>query len=189
MCWSMEASATLTAAGTAALAVGAYRKQPKELLIPLGYFTIMEGIQAFTYPVIDACEMPLNQFLTMLGFIHISFQPFFINMVMLYFIPTERREKIAVPVYLLCGLAAGVALLQVYPFAWAGQCLDGMPLCGRPLCSVSGQWHLAWNVPLNGLLNTLWPMPFMALPGYFFIGLLLPFFYGSWRANLYHIIL
>lgn len=189
MCWNIEASATLTALGTTAVAAGVYRKQPKELLIPLGYFTFMEGIQALTYPVIDVCGIPLNQILTVLGFIHIAFQPFFINMVMMYFIPKERKDKISLYVYILSGLAAAVTLLQLYPFTWAGSCTEGMPLCGSPLCSVSGTWHLAWNIPLNGLMNALKPMPFMGLPGYFFAGFLLPFFYGSWRANLYHIVL
>lgn len=185
----MGASVALTAVGTAGLSVGVHRKQPKELLLPLGYFTLMEGIQALTYPVIDACGIPLNQILTVLGFIHIAFQPFFINMVMMYFIPAERRKRIQFPVYIFCALAAIVTLLQLYPFAWAGMCSEGTPLCGNPLCSVTGTWHLAWNIPLNGLMNALWPMPFMGLPGYFFIGLVLPFLYGSWRANLFHIVL
>lgn len=185
----MEASVALVVTGTAGFAIGTYHKQPKELLIPLGYFTLMEGIQALTYPVIDVCGISLNQILTTLGFIHIAFQPFFINMVMMYFIPKGRREKISLYVYLLSGLAAAVTLLQLYPFAWAGSCVQGVPLCGSPLCSVSGIWHLAWNIPLNGLVNGLIPMPFMGLPGYFLVGLVLPFLYGSWRANLYHIVL
>lgn len=189
MCWSMEASVALTAVGTAGLTTGIYRKQPKELLIPMGYFTLMEGIQALSYTVINACDAPLNQFLTILSFIHIAFQPFFINMVMMYFIPKERRRRIARSVYILSGIATIITLAQLYPFAWAGSCLEGIPLCGRPLCSVMGTWHLAWNIPLNGLTNFMSPMLFMGLPGYFAAGLLLPFLYGSWKANLYHIIL
>ena len=189
MCWSLQASAALTAAGTAGVAAGVCRKQPKALVITLGYFTLMEAIQAFTYPVIDACGASMNQVLTILGFIHIAFQPFFINMVMMYFIPKERRKKISLTVNVLCGFAAVVTLLQLYPFAWARSCIQSVPLCGSPLCSVSGQWHLAWNIPLNGLMNMLRPMPFMGLPGYFLIGLVLPFLYGSWRANLFHIVL
>jgi hypothetical protein len=189
MCWSFEASAALTVAGTAGVGYGVYTKQPKELVLTLGYFTLMEAIQTLAYPVIDSCALPRNQFLTVLAFMHIAFQPFFINMVMMYFIPKERRKKIAMYVYSLCGVAAAVTLVQLYPFSWAGSCIESVPLCGSPLCSISGDWHLAWNIPLNGLVNFLQPMPFMGLPGYFLIGLLLPFLYGSWRANLYHIVL
>ena len=189
VCWSLEASAALTGAGVVGVGYGVKTKQPKELVLTLAYFTLMEGIQMMAYTVIDSCELAGNQLLTILAFLHIAFQPFFINMVMMYFIPDERRKKIATLVYILWGISATVTLLQLYPFSWAGMCRESVPLCGSPLCSISGTWHLAWNIPLNGIVNILRPMPFMGLPGYFLIGLLLPFTYGSWRANLYHIIL
>jgi hypothetical protein len=46
----------------------------------LGYFSSMEVLQAFTYSVIDQCALPSNQIATLLGYLHIAFQPFFINM-------------------------------------------------------------------------------------------------------------
>lgn len=168
---------------------GVYTKQPKELVITLAYFTLMEGLQALSYPVIGLCNSSLNQVLTLASFVHIAFQPLFINMVMMYFIPPTVRAKIAPAVYCLCGIAALVTLGQMYPFSWAGHCIANVPLCGSPLCTVEGIWHLAWNIPLNGLTNTLWPLPFMGLPGYFLVGIVLPFLYGSWRANTYHILL
>ena len=188
MCWTVEASTTLTAAGVAGVGYGVYTRQPKELVITLAYFTIMEALQALSYPVAGICHSSLNQLLTLLSFMHIAFQPFFINMVMMYLIPNSLRKKIALPVYCLCGIAAAVTLLQMYPFAWAGTCIASVPLCGSELCAVMGDWHLAWTIPLNGLMNNLWPMPLMGMPGYFIVGLVLPFFYGSWRANLYHIV-
>lgn len=189
MCWNIEASAALTIAGAAGVGYGLKTKQPKELTYTLGYFTIMEAIQMLSYPVIDSCILPQNQFLTILAYIHVAFQPFFINMVMMYFIPKARRKKIAVYVYSLCGVATAFTLLQLYPFSWAGSCDPMVPFCGYPLCSSSGVWHLLWHVPLNGLTNSLVPMPFMGLPGYTLAGIVLPFLYGSWRANVYHIFL
>lgn len=187
MCWNIEASAALTFAGTAGVAYGIKTKQPKELVIALAYFTLMEAIQMFSYPVIDACAFPRNQILTILAYIHVSFQPFIINMVMLYFIPRKRRERIAMYVYIICGIASAFTLLQLYPFSWAGNCDPRVPFCGTILCSSSGVWHLLWQIPLNGLTNAFFPMPFAGLPGYVLAGILLPFLYGSWRANVYHL--
>ncbi|MCD4674684.1 MAG: DUF5765 domain-containing protein [Desulfobacula sp.] len=95
MCWSGEASAVLATIGLGSTVYMAVKKEKKELWVPLGYFTLMELLQAVTYSYIDQCDNPVNQVLTLLGFIHISFQPFFINMVSMYFIPERIRKKIS----------------------------------------------------------------------------------------------
>ena len=47
--------------------------------IGIGYFALMEIIQFFQYKVINQCKNDYNKFLTVIGYIHICFQPFFIN--------------------------------------------------------------------------------------------------------------
>ena len=96
MCWSGEASAGLAAIGIATTVHAAYKKEPIALWITLGYFSLMELLQAFTYTVIDQCSLPSNQIATLLGYIHIAFQPFFINLICLHFTPQETRVK-AIP--------------------------------------------------------------------------------------------
>ena len=49
MCWSGEASAVLATAGLGTTAYAAYRKEPAAIWMPLGYFSLMELLQAFTY--------------------------------------------------------------------------------------------------------------------------------------------
>src|SRR5271155_1123786 len=102
MCWSGEASAALAAAGIGTTIWAAWKKEPMSLWIALGYFSLMELLQAFTYSVINQCDLPSNQIATLLGYLHITFQPFFINAVALYFIPEEVRKRIAIPVYMVC---------------------------------------------------------------------------------------
>ncbi|HEY5714667.1 MAG TPA: DUF5765 domain-containing protein [Candidatus Gracilibacteria bacterium] len=185
----MTASIAMTTVGAAAVGYGAYTKQPKDLLIPLAYFTGMEALQAMSYTVIDICGIPLNQILTVLSFIHIAFQPFFINMLMMYFIPQDVKKRIQGWVYGLCGIATVSLLLQLYPFNWS-ECVPGSLLCSEQLCTVSGDWHLAWEIPLNGIFNYFASKWFvLALPGYFLAGLVLPFVYGAWKPNLFHIVL
>ncbi len=184
MCWSLEASAALAVAGGTATGWAIVKKLPKSLWIPLAYFTAMEALQAVQYIVVDLCGLPANQVLTILGYIHIAFQPFFINMVAMYFIPEHIKNKISKYVYAVCGLAAVSMLAQLYPAAWAGTCIPGSMLCGEMLCTVSGSWHIAWDIPLNGIYNFLDAF-YIAMPGYVLAGLVMPFIYGSWKLNLY----
>jgi len=122
MCWSGEASAVLAVVGIGTTAYAAYKKEPAPLWMALGYFSSMELLQAFTYSVIDQCSLPSNQIATLLSYLHIVFQPFFINMLSMYFIPNSVRAKIQWPVYTVCFISAIIMLLQLYPFEWAGSC-------------------------------------------------------------------
>jgi len=193
MCWSGEASAVLATIGIGTTLYAAYKKEDPRLYLALGYFSAMELLQAYTYSVIDQCALPSNQIATLLGYLHITFQPFFINLISMYFIPNIIRKKIEWPVYTLCFISSIVMLLQLYPFEWAGQCELGRNMCARDLCSVSGDWHIAWNVPTNGMLNFItvdsWARFFSLYPTYFFVGILMPFIYGSWRFTIYHFLI
>lgn len=192
MCWSGEASAGLAILGLAGTAYAAYKKEPLALCVALGYFSLMELLQAFTYSVIDQCSLPSNQIATLLGYLHIAFQPFFINAVSLHFINRKVAVRIAPTVYLLCFISAIIMIIQVYPFDWAGHCGSefARALCGQTLCSVSGNWHIAWDVPANGIGN--WLDRYAFLNGYIsyaLVGALLPILYGSWRMTLYHMLM
>ena len=188
MCWSGEASTVLATIGIATTALAARKGEPPVLWITLGYFSLMELLQAYTYTVIDDCSNPGNQIATILGYLHITFQPFFINAISLYFIPTEVREKVAPWVYAVCFMSAIVMILQLYPFAWAGTCNPARPLCASQLCSVSGNWHIAWDIPVNGIADWLVNYPIVqgGFPTYALAAFILPFLYGSWRFTLYH---
>ncbi len=186
MCWSGEASAVLAIVGLGTTAYAAYKKEPAPLWIALGYFSLMELLQAYTYTVIDQCSLPANQIATLFGFLHIAFQPFFINALSLHFIPKEKAAKIAPYAYAICFFSVIFMLIQLYPFEWAGQCLEQRPLCGDRLCSISGDWHIAWELPTNGIGNNLWVNFTFGYPTYCFAAFFLPILYGSWRVTFYH---
>jgi Family of unknown function (DUF5765) len=193
MCWSGEASAVLAAVGIGTTIYAAYKKQPTFLWVSLGYFSLMELLQAYTYSVIDSCALPSNQIATLFGYLHIAFQPFFINFVALYFVPQHVKERIFSLTMIVCFFAAIIMILQIFPFEWAGKCLAGTVLCGDELCSVHGTWHIAWNLPLNGMFNemnkniTLAGYHIVAFPSYLVAGVITPLLYGSWRFSLYQI--
>ena len=180
MCWNGQASATLATVGLASTAYVAAKGEDTRLWVPLVYFSLMEMLQAATYTVIDQCWLPLNQVLTLLGSIHIAFQPFFINAASMHFIPDAVYKRIYPFVYAICFVGTIMLLIMIYPFEWASLCNVGqVPFCSEHLCSVSGNWHIAWGAPLN---NLEW-----LYLGYFIPAFALPVLYGSWKFTLYHI--
>ena len=181
MCWSGEASTVLASIGIAGTAYAAYKKEPISLWLCLGYFSLMEMLQAYTYQVIGNCSDPSNQIATMLGYLHVTFQPFFINAVSLYFIPRHIAKRIAPIVYAICFAGAILMLIKLYPFPWGGHCTPGIrPMCGERLCSVHGNWHIAWEVPVNDIWS--------GFSAYLLAGFIVPLLYGSWRFTFYHIL-
>jgi len=181
MCWSGEASAAVAVLGFTCTGYAMYRKESINLWAALGYFSLMEALQAYTYTVIDRCEMPENQVATLLGYLHITFQPFFVNAVALYFIDQRVAKKIAPWAYSFCFAAAIMMLIKLYPFAWAKQCIPGVrPMCGDTICAFHGNWHIAWSLPVRDISDKIsW---------YFLVAFAMPAFYGSWRWALYHLI-
>lgn len=178
---------TLAAIGLGTTAYAAHRRESPLLWTTLGYFSLMELLQAFTYLVIGQCGSPANQIMTLLGYLHIAFQPVFGVAFSSYFIPEPVRRRV-LPWGVALGFASAVfMLIQLYPFAWAGLCHPVRAMCSDHLCSVFGTWHIAWHVPYNGLTNGL--HPFLVFPSYLIAMFLFPLLMGSWKMTLYHIIM
>jgi hypothetical protein len=155
----------------------------------------MELVQAVTYAHIGQCSSPMNQLLTLLGYVHVAFQPFFVNMVAMYFIPVRVRDQIRTTVNTVCGMAALAMLIKLYPFEWARTCVKGYEgFCGPVACSLKGDWHINWQLPLNGLMShdpgSLFPFFPWGLHGfaYFAASFVMPFLYGSWRFVGFHLL-
>ena len=87
MCWSFSASIIFTTIGLLASIYLIKKRDDKFLWIPLIYFSMMELLQVFAYLFLNQCDLPINQIITYLSYLHIVFQPFFINMVLMHFIP------------------------------------------------------------------------------------------------------
>ena len=183
MCFTMGVSAAMVALGGAATAVTLRRGEAPAIPLTLGYFTVMEALQVAGYMVIDDCTAPVNQTVTLLSVLHIVFQPLVINAFAMALVATPPSMRMRWSVMGLCALSSVVMLVQLYPFGWAGSCAPGSNLCAERLCTVSGDWHLAWDVPFNGLLvpvesalGTDW-----GFPTYMLAVFLLPLAYGAWR--------
>lgn len=188
MCLGMTATTVMVGAGAVATVVTLRRGDPPAFPLALGYFTLMEALQLAGYLTLDRCGTPANETVTFLSILHIIFQPFVINAFAMHLVVRRPSPAVQAAVFGLCGLAAVIMLMQLYPFAWAGSCTPGAILCAERLCTVSGQWHVAWDVPLNGLMapveaatGLLW-----GFHAYMLVVFVLPLIYGAWRFVVFH---
>jgi hypothetical protein len=124
--------------------------------IGIGYFALMEIIQFFQYKVINQCDNPTNTFLTILGYLHICFQPLFFNLWLFAF--TKHPNFI----FIWMSLFAGILLASRLLFVNDNKLCDikNEPLCGPQTCAVSGERHIAWNIRLRA---SGWTTPTIAL--------------------------
>lgn len=189
MCWGIEATSAMMVVGAAGAVVTRARGDAAGIPFALGYFAVMEGLQLAGYLVIDQCGSPTNRAITQLSMLHIAFQPLVINAFMLALVTGGVARRVWWRAMGLAALASGVILLQLLPLPQAGPCAPGHALCGEAWCTRSGEWHLAWDVPYNGLLVPLDRAlgTGMAFPSYLLAVFVLPLFYGAWRFALLHL--
>jgi len=190
MCWTMGVSAAMVALGGTATVVTARRGDAPAIPMTLGYFTAMEALQVAGYAVIDSCDSPVNQTVTLLSMLHIVFQPLVINAFAMELVAKPVSLRMKSLVFTLCALSSILMLLQLYPFEWAGGCAPGSNLCAERMCTVSGDWHQAWDVPYNGLMVSIDAMIGLnwGFPSYILVTFLLPLLYGAWRLVLFHVL-
>jgi hypothetical protein len=181
MCWSGQASLAVSALGVSGALYARAKGSPTARWSTVLYFTAMELLQAATYLVIDECGLASNQWLTRASYAHIAFQPFFINLLAMSFIPPEKARRIRAWVMGICAIGAAMMMSKLYVPTpdWACDA-SIVPLCGTNTCSFHGDWHIAWRLYISAVDNS-----FLC---YFVPGLFLPLFYGSWRWSAYHLL-
>ncbi|MBS0126592.1 DUF5765 domain-containing protein [Thetidibacter halocola] len=189
MCWSEGVSVAMVGLGTAATLVSARRGLPRAIPATLAFFTLMEALQVGGYWVIDQCGTAENRIVTLLSYVHIAVQPIFINAFAMAIAPRPVSAGMRRVVYALAALATAMLLFRLAPVSWAGQCQPGDVLCGPFLCTRSGTWHLAWEVPLNDLWGGVSGLfgDAIQFPSYMIAVFVLPLAYGAWRFALFHL--
>lgn len=188
MCWSIGASVGMVAVGTIALVVTYRRRDSPAVWLTLGFFTIMEALQVAGYGVLDRCGTPANTSITVLSYLHIVIQPFFINAFAMELVPNRVKRRVRVGVFAACAVSSLVMLAQIIPFPQLGDCQPGSALCAERWCTVSGDWHIAWDVPYNGLLVNVERTfgIYSGFPTYLIAAFILPLIYGAWRFVIVH---
>lgn len=188
MCWGIEATGGMIAVGVAGAAISWSRGDPRAIPLTLLFFAVMEGLQLAGYTVIDQCGTPANQIVTALSMVHIVIQPIMVNAFMLAFLRPDMNAQGRRRVMRWATIASALMLLQLVPWPFAGACELGRPLCGTALCTVSGNWHLAWTVPYTDLFDVTDRVlgTNFGFPTYVLAVFVMPLFYGAWRFALFH---
>jgi hypothetical protein len=156
MCFSKEMSLTFSMLGLG-MSIWVYRRTSNlQLAIGVFYFFLMEFLQYFQYLTIDQCDNKTNKILTVLGYVHICYQPYFTHVINSALTRSERVLTMYVPIMRLC-ILGGTWLLLRFLFAeytdWDREHFDDDHkstewLRGEKLCTLSGKHHLAWSVPM-----------------------------------------
>ena len=154
MCFSIEMSAGAAALGLVNTLICAVVLRDFHMSACAGYFFLVEVLQVAQYLVIDECALPINRFLTVLGLLHIAFQPVFSNLVLLRFAPNDRARtelRYAIRLSVLGGLFlfgrwvfAGLATM---PFP-DGAAASHEWMVGPRTCSFHGPTHVGWELPM-----------------------------------------
>lgn len=188
MCWSLSASAAMVAVGSSAAVFAAHKRLPPAVPATLGYFSLMEALQTAGYLVTGACGTPANQAVALLSYLHIVFQPFFINAFAMQLLPGSVSRRIRTTVYAMCAASSAFMLIQLMLADWAATCRLGQPLCGAEFCVRPGNWHIAWDIPLNGLTIKLDDLLGLRIgfPTYVLTVFVMPLVYGAWRFTVFH---
>jgi len=148
----------------------------------MAYFALMETLQAVQYSFINLCDNPINKALTLVGFFHLAFQPFFVNYYVSEFM--TKGNKRYVPLMLTLSLFAGVLMSnRMWKSPGDIPCSIGIePLCGVSTCTFRGSVHLAWQMPMQHADQDYFTPGFQL---HFFMFYMPMFALGMWKFTLF----
>lgn len=156
------------------------------------YFASMEILQFFQYLVINDCESKMNIFLTILGFVHICFQPLVTNIAFSAIDPKnldQQREETWWFVIKFCAVTGFFMSIRIVvpllsdnydSFLLFAKCgIDSEAVCAERSCTTMGAYHLRWAWKL---LRPTYTFPNVAMHFFtmFFPALLL----GMWIQSI-----
>ena len=143
--WSALSFAVL--AGTSL--AGLYYHIPIRIVLGTSFLAVKELIQVLLYHHLDACT-DMNKFLTIAAWIHISFQPLFMNLFISAFSATPKKYDVPLAMCLIFAIA-NTFRLKDFHGGKHPQCVPHMQsnLCRQKTCSTPGKYHLAYGFALN----------------------------------------
>lgn len=132
------------------------------------FLAVKEFIQYMLYKYLNKCDN-INKWLTVAAWIHISWQPFFINLFASVFAPRKQKEYNIV--LMLCIVFAIFNMIRIRELSLLNNnehvCDnkgDDDKICQPKTCSIPGEYHLAYGFKLTSAdTNSFTPSLFMHL--------------------------
>jgi hypothetical protein len=159
MCFDQKSSFGFAACGLFAAWWIYSRTNNAELASGVFFYFTMEFLQGLQYfviaPGLDSplCDDKINQFLTILGYLHICLQPYFCHVINASLTKSPKYIH-KYDIIKRLSLMGGTLLFCRFLYAPYGTTMDVSGestmewLRGEKLCTYSGKFHLAWSVPL-----------------------------------------
>lgn len=148
MCFGSTWSTTSFAILAMTSLAGVYRAIPSRIVLGTAFLALKELIQMLLYRHLESCN-ETNKYLTAAAWIHISFQPLFMNLFISAFSATPHLYDVPIMLCLMFAIANTFRLKEVRG-AEATMCTqDTRRNPCRPLtCSTNGKYHLAYGFAL-----------------------------------------
>lgn len=152
MCFSKTQSYVMFFSCILTAFINIYYKASWKIYIPIFFLSIKELIQAESYKVVDKCDSKYNKFLTTLSWIHICFQPVFVN---IFFSGFHKNPEVYDFTIKLCFIASIFLLSKLYVnnnnvyFRACPYTNNSVNMCRKNHCTVSGEKHIAYGFYLR----------------------------------------
>lgn len=143
--WSASSFCLLTATSLA----GYYYGIPYRIILGTLFLALKELIQLLLYSNISSCTT-INKGLTVAAWLHISFQPLFMNLFISAFSSTPQLYDVPIMMCLLFAVANMFRIKEVRGQI-TNECIPDVPrnLCRPITCSKEGRYHLAYGFELS----------------------------------------
>lgn len=184
MCFGKAWSASSLTLLTVTSIVGWYQGLPIRILLATSFLAIKELIQLMLYSNLQSCTA-MNKFLTIAAWMHISFQPLFMNLFISAFSAKPQLYDVPIMLCLIYAVANAFRLKEVRG-TLPKECLEDKRrnMCRKQTCSTNGKYHLAYGFKLNSAdVSGYTPSMFA-----FFLLMFAPaFIIGDWTLGIINV--
>jgi hypothetical protein len=128
-----------------------YKRVPLPIVAAIYFLAMKELLQFLLYSYAGSCS-PMNKFLTTLSWIHISFQPFFMNWFISAFSHTPDMYRVPLVMCLIYAIANMFRIKELNgPVKYTCKPDDdkSVNLCRKQTCSILGDYHVAYGFQLS----------------------------------------
>src|SRR3989338_5485228 len=148
MWFSQEMSGAFVVIGLLCAAFVWHKSKNGAMTTGILYFVLMELLQFFQYYWVGKCDNKINQVLTVVGSLHICFQPYFTHLMNGSLVQSEQ-SKIQFTLVRRLSILQGIWMFSRWIFAPETAPLEYTEwLRGDKLCTIYGNYHIAWSLPL-----------------------------------------
>lgn len=147
MCFSKNMSGLFAIFGAGVSGILYNQGKIWSLYAPILYFTCMEILQYFSYLSLEKNDKQMLKILTILTFIHIAFQPLFVNLWYSNYIPKNKQSECRI-ILQLCIVAGLLYLPRIDSISTFNNKISCNPLaeemCGASTLIQKGKTHMKY---------------------------------------------